>query len=436
MAHPRPYDICTLSACDAQEGGNDEPERNQLYRITEAGEMRPLKLRSVLHRHGIAAADLSTATTNLVGGHVSRPSIYQCCNRGLIPEKSCPDFRAQVEAFLRSRGVPETEILTIWQRDKTAGVTPIHRLPADQSERILNGLSNKAGDPYAEIIKEAEMLTPTTMKHFKLFRNPFLDDVQNADDVYMSESHNYAHAAMMDAARNGGFVAVCAECGAGKSVMRRKLISELNEAEDCRVIIPETPDKTFLTSSNIQDAIIFDLDPDARIRQSREAKARQVRSALVNSARAGMRHVLIIEEAHDLSTPTMKQLKRLWEIEDGYRKVLGIILIGQQELQTRLNRQTHPEMREVILRCLIATLEALGRADTEAYIDLKFRRVGSGSGEIIGDGCIDATIARLTMRNGFSCCYPLYINNLLAKAMNAAAQVGEPLVTPEIIEGV
>jgi len=149
-----------------------------------------------------------------------------------------------------------------------------------------------------------------------------------------------------------------------------------------------------------------------------------------------MRHVLIIEEAHDLSTPVMKQLKRLWEIEDGYRKVLGIILIGQQELQTRLNRQTHPEMREVILRCLIATLEALGRADTEAYIDLKFRRVGSGSGEIIGDGCIDATIARLTMRNGFSCCYPLYINNLLAKAMNAAAQVGAPLVTPEIIEGV
>lgn len=281
------------------------------------------------------------------------------------------------------------------------------------------------------------MLTPTTMKHFQLFRNPFLDDVQETGDVFMSESHRYAHAAMMDAAKSGGFVAICGECGAGKSVMRRKLISELNEAGDVRIIQPQTIDKQELTSGHILDSIILDLDPDATPKRTREAKARQVRQALLASSRGGQRHVLIIEEAHDLSVATMKQLKRLWEIEDGYKKVLGIILVGQPELQVRLNRNTHPEMREVILRCLIGTLESLTRDDCERYIDLKFRRLNKDVREVLAADCVDAVMSRLTVRQtGFSSVYPLYINNLLAKAMNQAAQLGEPLVTPEIIEGV
>ncbi|RMF66570.1 MAG: type II secretory protein ExeA [Alphaproteobacteria bacterium] len=278
------------------------------------------------------------------------------------------------------------------------------------------------------------MLTPTTMKHFKLFRNPFLDDVQEDRDVFLSQSHRYAHAAMIDAARNGGFVAVCGECGAGKSVMRRKLIADLNNEGDVRVILPQTIDKGQLTSNHILDAIIMDLDPDAPIRRTREAKARQVQRMLLDSSRAGMRHVLVIEEAHDLSVPTMKQLKRLWEIEDGYRKVLGIVLVGQQELAARLNRQTHPEMREVILRCLIATLDPLSRDDCEGYVKLKFSRVGKDAGEVLADGYVDALMARLTTRQGWSAVYPLYINNLLAKAMNMAAQIGAPQVTPDIIE--
>ncbi|MDX8402097.1 MAG: AAA family ATPase, partial [Mariprofundaceae bacterium] len=184
------------------------------------------------------------------------------------------------------------------------------------------------------------------------------------------------------------------------------------------------------------DSIILDLDPDASPRRSREAKARQVQRMLLESSRAGMRHVLVIEEAHDLSVPTMKQLKRLWEIEDGYRKVLGIVLIGQTELQARLNRQTHPEMREVILRCLIATLDPLARDECADYIGLKFRRIGKDAGEIIDGGVVDAVMARLTTRQGWSAVYPLYINNLLAKALNYAAQIGAQTVTPDIIEAV
>ena len=392
----------------------------------------PIKLKQTLQRHGIEAAWLAANVRNKFGKPVSRAAIYQCCNRGLIPDVRCPDFREQVERLLRTRNVPDAEIDQIWDFVPDGEVVPMHVVPRRKGQAKAEASPN----PISETLKEAEMLTPTTMKHFKLFRNPFLDDVQDDRDVFMSQSHTYAHAAMMDAARNGGFVAVCGECGAGKSIMRRKLIADLNDEGDVRVVLPQTIDKGHLTSNHILDSIILDLDPDAQPRRSREAKARQVQRMLLESSRAGMRHVLVIEEAHDLSVPTMKQLKRLWEIEDGYRKVLGIVLVGQQELAARLNRQTHPEMREVILRCLIATLDPLGRDECDGYIRLKFERVGKRVDEVLADGCVDAVMAKLTTRQGWSAVYPLYINNLLAKALNYAAQIGSPLVTPDIIEAV
>ncbi len=39
------------------------------------------------------------------------------------------------------------------------------------------------------------------------------------------------------------------------------------------------------------------------------------------ASKGGQRHVLIIEEAHDLSVHTLKYLKRFWELEDGFKKL-------------------------------------------------------------------------------------------------------------------
>jgi len=390
-------------------------------------EDRPIKLKRIALEIGLSARYMAEKILKADGMPVSRTTLSLTLGKGYIPG-TVPDYKPQIEALLREHHVPEDTLKTIWEPENSAQIVPLGKHPEKPKSQA---------EQETELLKEAEMLTPTTLKHFRLFRNPFLDDVQEGKDVFMSESHGYAFSAMLDAARNGGFVAVCGECGAGKSVIRRKLISDLTEAADCRVIMPQTIDKTQLSASHILDSIVLDLDPDAKLRQSKEAKARQVQQALLASSRGGMRHVLIIEEAHDLSVPTMKQLKRLWEIEDGYRKVIGIVMIGQQELQIRLNRQTHPEMREVILRCLIASLKPLTKEDCGRYIQLKFNRINhQGTDGIMADDCLDAIMHKLTTRNGYSAVYPLYINNLLAKAMNEAAECGEPLVTAEIIEGV
>ena len=46
----------------------------------------------------------------------------------------------------------------------------------------------------------------------------------------------------------------------------------------------------------------------------------------------------------------LKFLKRFWELEDGFKKLLSILLIGQPELKNKLDERQHYEAREVI-RC-------------------------------------------------------------------------------------
>src|SRR3989304_1978733 len=189
------------------------------------------------------------------------------------------------------------------------------------------------GDPDALTITwEVEMITQEAMRHFKLFRNPFVDDVQKESDIYMSDEHRYIEAAMLDAARHGGFLAVIGEVGSGKSVMRRKVIEQLRKDGDVIVIFPHIVDKTRLTAASICAAIVMDLsDEKPKIRL--EQKTRQVQKLLLERSKQGYRSVLIIEEAHDMSNDMLKYLKRFYEIEDGYKKLLGIILIGQTELK-------------------------------------------------------------------------------------------------------
>ncbi|WP_341539180.1 AAA family ATPase [Shewanella frigidimarina] len=83
------------------------------------------------------------------------------------------------------------------------------------------------------------------------------------------------------------------------------------------------------------------------------------------------RHVLIIEEAHDLRIPVLKYLKSFWELEDGFSKLLGIVLIGQTELAIKLNERKNYQLREFIRRCMVEHVPNLD-GEIGAYITHKF----------------------------------------------------------------
>jgi type II secretory pathway predicted ATPase ExeA len=232
-------------------------------------------------------------------------------------------------------------------------------------------------------------------------------------------------------------LALIGESGSGKSTIRRLAIDRWRlEEQKVRVVSPRIIDKGRLTAGLICDAIIADCSTESP-RRTLEAKARQVEKILTNSSRAGFGHVLMIEEAHDLSVQTLKYLKRFWEMEDGFKKLLAIVLIGQVEMKGKLDESRNWEAREIIRRMEILELEPLDGKDIAAYLDLKFARLGKERAAVFtGDAC-EALARRLQRqtRGGvvYSVAYPLLVNNWARKAMNLAADMKVKVVDADVV---
>jgi type II secretory pathway predicted ATPase ExeA len=401
----------------------------------------PINLKGILIRHDISQTALAGAIRQRNGVPISRTAASFIVNFALFP-KATPeiDIKDQVAAFLRERGVGEEEIATMWQ----PGDDPLRHVQPPGALLAMSTTAARKRAARLELIKETTidpvenaMLSPAAKKHFKLFRDPFQEDINGPDDVFISTEQRYITEAMYQTAKNGGFLAVPGESGSGKSTLRKLLLERIKN-QPIRVIFPRVLDKTRMTTGNICQAIINDLAPGTTVRSSLEGQARQVENVLMQSARADNSHVLLIEEAHDLSIATLKYLKRFYELEDGFRRLLSIVLVGQPELKDKLDEGKHPEAREVIRRCEIAELMPLG-ADLEKYLAHKLARQSADAANIFAPDAYEGIRARLTKTKGgqtYSQLYPLVVNNLVTKAMNHAAQIGAPQVTADLMRAV
>ena len=368
---------------------------------------------------------------------LSAASVAQLVNHHQWPKSmSAESIKEKVQGFLQKRGASQEAIDTAFE---VAG-----------SARCSAPVSQGATQSVEEImLLRRQGLFPAAKKHFGLFRDPFSDDVQSHDDVFVSPDIRYVRETLFQTAKHGGFVAITGESGAGKSTLRRDLIDRIDrESQPIIVIEPyvlgmednDQKGKT-LKAAHIAEAILNTVAPLENVKRSPEARFRQLHRVLRDSRRAGNSHVLIIEEAHGLSIPTIKHLKRFFELEDGFKKLLSIILIGQPELKLKLSETNH-EVREVVQRCEVVELAAL---DTrlEEYLKFKLERVGKPVGEIIDASGMDALRAKLTVstnrrdrRDTVSLLYPLAVGNLLTASMNLAAEIGAPTVTADVVREV
>jgi len=391
----------------------------------------PLILKGVLAMNGLKQSELARALRQHNGRAFSPASLSHLLNWNVWPKETPAEtVRGQIEQWLADAGLTREVIATIWNidgRDALRHVQPVGIQAGHPHLRAANK-PNPDFDP----IGETEMLSPNAKRHFSIFKDPFSDDVQGPDDVYLSPDQRYIREAMFSAAKHGGFLAVIGESGAGKSVLRKDLIDRISrDGHPISVVQPRAIDKSRLSTSNIFEAIIYDLQPGAKLRQSYEAKARQAETLLRDSSRAGNTHVLLIEEAHDLTIPTLKSLKRFWELEDGFKRLLAIILVGQPELKGKLDERQNFEAREVIRRCEVAELAPLDR-HLEGYLELKFKRIGKDSHEIFEQDAYDTMRRRLIERRlGV---YPLIVNNLVTKAMNLCAEIGADKINADVIK--
>lgn len=101
--------------------------------------------------------------------------------------------------------------------------------------------------------------------------------------------------------------------------------------------------------------------------------------------REGRRALLIVDEAQDLSSSAMEELRLLTNIQVGGQPLLQIFLLGQPELRDLI---LSPAMEQVHQRIVAAShIEGLGVEETEAYVLHRLTVVGWR-----GDPAIDRAI--------------------------------------------
>ncbi len=386
-----------------------------------------LVLKALMQEHGIDQQMVADAA------QVSQPTISQIVNHGIWPKRRTAEVRESISQFLAARGL-----------DTAGAFEEVHA--ADTACTNVSQQANKEGDDNMLLAKQ--VLHPATKKHFGLFRDPFADDaLQGSEDVFTTPDIRYVREALFQTARHGGFLAVVGESGAGKSTLRRDLIERINR-ENAQVIVIEpyiiamedndNKGKT-LKAASIAEAIINTLAPLEGVKRSQEARFRQLHRVLKDSSNAGYSHVLVIEEAHSLPLPTLKHLKRFFELENGFKKLLSIVLVGQPELAMKLSERNQ-EVREVVQRCEVVELLPLD-TQLEAFLTFKFDRAGKSVKEVLDASATDAIRARLSSNIGgrkgvVSLLYPLAVSNLTIAAMNLAAQIGVPVVNADVIKGI
>lgn len=392
-----------------------------------------LKLKDVLATIKASQADLARAV------ELSQAAIAQLINHNQWP-KSLDQAALQdrIETFLAQRGANLAAIGAAFEEMEPRRANA--EAPASPPEN--DQVNEQECEP---MLMAKQVLTPAARKQFGLFRDP-LDELQDADDMYVSPDIRYVRESMYQVARHDGFMAVIAESGAGKSTLRRDLRNRL-EAENAPVLVIEpyilamedndTKGKT-LKSTHIAEAIMTAVAPLEKTKSSPEARFGQMHNALKTSHAAGNRHLLIIEEAHSLPIPTLKQLKRLRELEvGGFTKLISIILIGQPELAIKLSPR-NGEVREVAQRIEIVTVPPIPTNAVEQHLAFRFGRLQKPLQEVISECGVRAIVERLSTsgRDKTSQLYPLALGNLVKAAMNLATQIGEPLVTADVVKGV
>ncbi len=162
--------------------------------------------------------------------------------------------------------------------------------------------------------------------------------------LYMSERHREALAHLLHGVSSGGgFILLTGEVGTGKTTLCRCLLQQLPDNVRLAYVLNPRVSPVELLQTICDELRIA--QPDAK--NSIKALTDAITERLIENHRRGLNTVLMIDEAQQLSTDCLEQVRLLTNLETDEKKLLQIVLIGQPELQEKLATQ---ELRQLAQR--------------------------------------------------------------------------------------
>jgi general secretion pathway protein A len=257
---------------------------------------------------------------------------------------------------------------------------------------------------------------------FKLARNPF-NPTPDPVCFVPTKRHNEALAALYHGVRqHKGFVVLTGEVGTGKTLLLRCLLGLLRESKDVTYAYLFNGR---LSPTEFLQYILSDFGLPAAGKSKYELLL-DLGHFLASRGSKKMTTVLIVDEAHLLSADILEEVRLLSNLETTDDKLLQIVLVGQPELDEKLDSV---ELRQLKQRVAVRThLGALDLGETKRYIEQRLQIAGEDphSRALFSEEAISAVYR-------YSRGLPRLINTICENALIAAYARELLEVTPEIV---
>jgi general secretion pathway protein A len=260
---------------------------------------------------------------------------------------------------------------------------------------------------------------------FGLTRNPF-DLVPDPTSFVSTKRHNEALAALYYGVRwHKGFIVVTGEVGTGKTLLLRCLLRLLRASKDVSYAYLFN---SRLAPTEFLQYIVSDFGLPSAGKNKGELLL-ELGQFLIARGSKKLTTVLIIDEAHHLSEEILEEVRLLSNLETTDEKLLQIVLVGQPELDEKLDTVELRQLKQRI--ALRAHLDSLNADETREYIERRLQIAGAEPSRkpIFSDEAIAAIFL-------YSHGLPRLINSISENALIAAYARQLPVVPAELVDDV
>ena len=193
--------------------------------------------------------------------------------------------------------------------------------------------------------------------------------------LFLTHSHREALAAMMYGIKERkGFISVTGEVGTGKTTLIHALLKQRDEKLKTAFIF-----HTNITFEELLKNIFFELKIPLT-EDGKPALLRFLNEYLIQSLSRDENFAVIVDEAQNLSMEVLEEVRMLSNLETPRMKLLQILLVGQPELEVKLNSESLRQLKQRI--GIRRQISPLSQDESEKYIDHRLTLVGSSSPKV------------------------------------------------------
>ncbi len=259
---------------------------------------------------------------------------------------------------------------------------------------------------------------------YSLQRNPF-EITPDPSFLFPTRRHNEALAALYyGVRRHKGFVVLTGEVGTGKTLLLRCLLQSLKQSDDVKYAYVFNGR---LSPLEFLHYVAGDLGLPAAGKNKSELLL-QLASYVVARGEKKLTTVLVVDEAHHLSADILEEIRLLTNLETADEKLLQILLVGQPELDEKLDSVELRQLKQRI--ALRSHLAALDLNETRGYIQRRLELAGNPAPALLFPLETVATIHRHSRGT------PRLINTICENALVVGYARQEASITPDIIDAI